>query len=285
MLPWNLEGSMGSSTRRRFITRAAAATVIGGFAGYSLWETHDLIIRNQTIVIPRLPAGFDGLRIAFAGDIHHGPFASLEYVGKMVERLNETRPELILLGGDYPYYEARYVTPVMEALAGLRAPLGVFGVLGNHDNRAGRLLCRQELRRNGIRDLVNEGEWLDRGGSRLYLGGVDDLWTGQPDLAETLAPLPAGEPALLMSHNPDFLEQVRDPRVLFAFCAHTHGGQVRLPLIGSPIVPSAFGQKYVYGRVRGPEVSGYVTSGVGTIFPPVRLGCPPEIALLTLQAA
>jgi len=270
-------------TRRKFITRAAAATVVSGLAGYSLWETHELLVRNRNAIIPKLPAGFDGLRVAFIADIHHGPFASLDYLAEMVRLTNEAKPDLILLGGDYPYYKARYVAPALEVLAGLQAPLGVFSVLGNHDNRAGRELCSIELKRNGIRELTNRGEWLESRGSRLYLSGVDDLLTGRPNLAEALAPLGPNDPALLMSHNPDFLEQVRDPRVLFAFCAHTHGGQVRLPFIGAPIVPSSYGEKYAYGFVRGPVVPAYVTSGVGTIFPPVRFRCPPEIALLTLR--
>ncbi|HEY5793019.1 MAG TPA: metallophosphoesterase, partial [Chthoniobacterales bacterium] len=176
-------------TRRKFILKAAAATLAGASAGYALWEAHDLLTRPRDLLIPGLPAGFSGIRAAFVADLHHGPYASLEYLGGMVRRIHEAAPELVLLGGDYTYYKARYIPPVMEILSALRAPLGVYAVRGNHDNRAGKSLSSLELRRNGIREITNTGLWLERGGDRLYLAGVDDLWTGRPDLRQALAPV------------------------------------------------------------------------------------------------
>ena len=283
MLSLNLREFMGISRRKFILTSAGAAAAVG--VGLSMWEAGELVQKTQTLNLPRLPDGFKGLKIAFVADIHHGPFTSLEYVERMVAQIHAAAPDLILLGGDYPYYKARYVAPVLSVLGKLSAPMGVFAVRGNHDNLAGAALISRELQKNGLHELTNRGVWLKRNGSQIFLCGVDDLSTGQPDIELALRGTTANDVALLLCHNPDFLENLRDPRVSFAFCGHTHGGQIHLPLIGSPILPSAFGQKYAYGLVRGPVVPAYVTRGVGTIFPPLRVNCPPEIAILTLQAA
>lgn len=268
-------------TRRQFITigttLAASAAV-----GYSLIETHEPVLRAITIPLARLPTGFEGFRIALIADVHHGPYFSLKYVEEIVNQTNDAKPDLILLGGDYPYYKPYYIPPVMSVLAKLRAPFGVYAVRGNHDNLAGAEMCSDQFRRNGIKEITNTGFWLDRNGSRLFLCGVDDFCTGRPDLTRALKGLQPDDPALLLTHNPDFFECVRSSNVIFGMAGHTHGGQVNLPLIGSPVIPSIYGQKYAYGLVQAPDFPVYVTSGIGTIFPPIRFGCPPEISLITL---
>jgi predicted MPP superfamily phosphohydrolase len=114
---------------------------------------------------------------------------------------------------------------------------------------------------------------------------VGDYWRDVQDLDAALGNTRRDEAALLLSHNPDYVEKIHDPRVGLVLSGHTHGGQVRLPFIGAPVVPSRFGQKYVEGLVRGPVAQVFVTRGVGTISPPVRFNCPPEVALLTLRTA
>ena len=145
------------------------------------------------------------------------------------------------------------------------------------------MLTRRALAENGLTELTNTGVWLERGGSRLRLCGVDDWATGRPDLRRALGDTRLGDACLLLSHNPDFVEHIRDPRVDLVLSGHTHGGQVVLPLIGAPVTASRYGQKYVHGLVQGPSARVYVSRGVGTIGPPVRFGCPPEVTLLTLR--
>src|SRR5206468_12954894 len=121
-----------------------------------------------------------------------------------------------------------------------------------------------------------------REGSRLRLAGVDDYWYGKPDVLPALGNASAADPCLLMSHNPDMAENLRDSRVGLVLSGHTHGGQVDVPGFGAPIVPSRYGQKYLYDLVQGPCCQVFVTRGVGTVAPPVRFLCRPEVVLITL---
>lgn len=271
-------------TRRKFL-RYSGATGVAIVTGYSLWEARDLQIASFTLPIQRLPDAFAGARISMLADLHHGPYLSREYIREVVAKTNALEADLTVLVGDYVYRRAKYIPAVMEELGRLTAPLGVFAVRGNHDNNASPAVTSQELARNGLRELTNTGTWLNRGDGRLWLAGVDDLATGFPNVAEALGETPATECAILLSHNPDVAETLKDPRVSLVLSGHTHGGQVRLPLIGAPIVPSSYGQKYLYGPTAAPHTLAFTTRGVGTIFPPVRLNCPPEIALLTLVPA
>lgn len=272
-----------SITRRKFLRYSGAAGA-AAVTGYSLWEARDLHIAKFDLPLTRLPEAFNGLKIAFLADLHLGPFISQEYLRSVIDKVNGLGSDLILLGGDYVYREAKYMAAVASEMGRLTAPMGVFAVRGNHDNKANATLTSHELKRNGIQEITNTGVWLIRDDSRLRLCGVDDLQTGKPDLQAALGDMIEEETALLMTHNPDFAETITDSRVGLVLSGHTHGGQVCLPFVGAPIVPSQYGQKYVYGPVTAPYTKVFVTRGVGAVFPPVRLNCPPEIALLTLVA-
>jgi hypothetical protein len=251
-------------------------------ASYGLYEAGSVHIERPTIALPRLPAAFDSLRIAFLTDIHHGPFIALDYVASIVRTTLALAPDLILLGGDYISKHPRYVQPCFEVLAGLDAPLGVFGVLGNHDYQSGMPEMRSAFAATGLHELTNRGVWLERGGSRLRLAGVDDLWYGKPDPRPALVDAAPDDACLVVSHNPDFAEKLRDPRVGLVLSGHTHGGQVYIPGYGAPIVPSRYGQKYLQGLVRAPMTQVYISRGLGTVTPPMRYNSRPELTLLTL---
>ncbi len=209
----------------------------------------------------------------------------LAYVEKVVSITNALSPDLILLGGDYVHNQRRYVTPCMQALGQLKSRWGVFGVLGNHDHWTGPDTIRQAMADHGIVELTNTGAWIEKEGQRLRVAGVDDWWEGEQRLDRALREVGPTESALLLSHNPDYVEQIVDPRVGLVLSGHTHGGQVVLPLVGAPRVPSQYGQKYLHGLVKTRHTQVYVTRGVGSIGPlnlPVRFCCPPEISLLTI---
>jgi uncharacterized protein len=173
-------------------------------------------------------------------------------------------------------------------LGRLTTALGRFAVRGNHDNHSYhgqgdfRLLSQAALAEAKLPDLNNTGVWLERRGARLRIGGVGDLWTDRQDLGAALGDATQDDAVLLLSHNPDFVETLRDPRVGLVLSGHTHGGQVVLPGFGAPIVPSRYGQKYLQGLVQGPCSQVFVTRGVGTVTPPVRFLCRPEVVLITL---
>lgn len=248
----------------------------------------------------RLPGLRAPLRAAFLTDLHYGLYVFAPQVRAWVEAVNAERPDLVLFGGDF--LDTRTdadPAPLLAELARLRAPLGIYGVWGNHDYGsfgryaprwrgparadwpARRQAVTAAFARAGVTILRDAG-WGLR--DDLWLGGVDDFWFGQPDAAAALGG--AGPRAtLLLSHNPDLLPELPRPAGL-ALCGHTHGGQVRLPLIGAPMVPSRYGQRYAMGWVRGAHGTlAYVSRGLGTSGVPLRNLCPPEITLLTLTPA
>ncbi len=159
---------------------------------------------------------------------------------------------------------------------------------GNHDNcnYHGREdmcgLSQAALAEANLPDLNNDGIWLERQGRRLRICGVGDLWTDRQDLNTALGDANESDAVLVLSHNPDFVETIRDRRVGLVLSGHTHGGQVIVPGLGAPIVPSRYGQKYLQGLVQGPCCRVFVSRGVGTISPPVRFLCRPEVVLITL---
>jgi predicted MPP superfamily phosphohydrolase len=157
-------------------------------------------------------------------------------------------------------------------------------VLGNHDNWDGRAESQAALAEAGITEVTNTGVWIERGGARLRVSGVGDLWTDRQDLGAALGDASDRDAVLLLAHNPDYVETLTDRRVGLVLSGHTHGGQIVLPRYGAPIVPSQYGQKYLQGLVQGPACRVFVTRGVGTVTPPVRFHCRPEVALLTLTS-
>jgi predicted MPP superfamily phosphohydrolase len=275
--------------RRAFLKRTAAylgsLSVLGG--GYGLAEAAAVGVSRRSVAVPRLPEAFAGKTVALLTDLHHGPFNGLEFIRAVVARTNALRPDLIALGGDYVQQDPRpYVHPCFEVLRDLSAPLGVYAVPGNHDHFFGAVgETHAAMRDNGIRDVTNAGCWIEQDGRRLRVAGVDDLWHGGPDLEAALGDMAASDACLLLCHNPDFVETIRDRRVGLVLSGHMHGGQIRLPGLGAPWIPSRYGQKYLAGLVRTPWTQVFVSRGVGTVGVPFRLGSPPEINLLTLQPA
>lgn len=184
---------------------------------------------------------------------------------------------------------------IADALSGLRAPHGVFAVLGNHDGWYGDSAVAEELTRVGIRVLESESVNIERNGRRLRLLGLKDHMHGQnwqkfsEDARNSLAETEGTGNVIVIEHSPDVLPMItgdllisKDLKLLLA--GHTHGGQVRLPIIGSPIVPSSYGQKYAAGHVKDGGIDIFVTTGIGTSILPFRFMVPPEIAVVTIMA-
>jgi predicted MPP superfamily phosphohydrolase len=270
--------------RRQFFRLSAAGGVALGSVCYGFAESGAIQVERVSVHLPNLPASFNNLRIAFLTDIHHGPYLTTDGVAAMVRTAQALQPDLILLGGDYCLRETRYIAPCFDVLKGLNAPLGVFGVLGNHDYAHGEGETRRGMKAAGIQDLTNNGLWLTRGNDRLRLGGVDDLWFGRPDAKPALGDATRNDACLLVSHNPDFAETLTDPRVGLTLCGHTHGGQASIPGLANPFVPSRYGMKYAKGLVEAPTTKVYVSKGLGLTALPMRFNCPPELTLLTLRS-
>jgi predicted MPP superfamily phosphohydrolase len=273
--------------RRVFLRSVAAAAIPGAAAAasYGLYEACWAEVAHPVLSVPRLPGAFNGTTIAFLADLHHGPFTSLDYVASVVRTTLSLRPDLIVLGGDYSLKDAKYIAPCFELLAGLTAPLGVYGVLGNHDYWHGLDETRGGFKRAKVEELTNRGIWLRRGGSRCRLAGVDDFWMGQVEMGEALGEAKPEDACVVISHNPDVAEKLRDERVGLMISGHTHGGQIVFPTGEAPFVPSIYGQKYLHGVCRAPATTVYVSRGLGCTSVPVRFGSRPELTLITLTSA
>jgi uncharacterized protein len=270
--------------RRRFLKRAAGVAIGTPCAlgGYALVEARWCRIVRVQLPLPGLARAFSGTTVAFVSDTHHGPYVPRAYIRQVVELTNALRPDIIALGGDYVSKDPIFIAPGIHELGRLDAPLGRYAVLGNHDHWQGADETREALARSRIRDLTNDGVWIERGNSRLRVCGVDDLWAGYPDLSMALGDAAVGDATLLLSHNPDYAETIGDPRVGLVLSGHTHGGQVVLPFCGVSWAPTKYGAKYLGGLAQAPLCRVFVSRGAGTSGPPIRFACRPEIILITL---
>lgn len=276
----------GEVTRRKFLGNllkgAAAVGLAGG--GLGLAGVYGCVVTRREIVMDGLPPAFDGYRIGLLSDLHHSRWIPAGYLKQVMRMANGLGADVFALTGDFVHQGGEWMAGCAEALARLRAPDGVFGVLGNHDHyhRAAPVV-RHGLARAGVVDLTNRGLTVQRGGETLHLAGTGDYWREKIHLARALEKSRTPKSVVLLQHNPDFVEKITDDRVGLVLSGHTHGGQCVFPFIGAPVLPSRYGQKYVSGLCQGPVAQVFVTTGVGAAFPPVRIGCPPEIALLTLR--
>lgn len=275
--------------RRQFLRGVAAAAVVGPVAGagYGRAEAGWVEVTRQTIALPHLPPPFAGKMIALLTDPHHGPFNSLSFLRSVVKQTNELKPDLIAISGDFVQGPRReYIADGVGVFAELRAPLGVFAVPGNHDHFRNNIgAVRRAIAESGLIDVTNAGHWVKLDGRRLRVGGVDDLQHGEQDLDAALGDATDKDACLLLSHNPEYAEKLRDPRVGLMLSGHMHGGQIVLPGLGHPCLPAMYGVKYLQGLVRAPRTQVFVSRGLGTVGLPLRIRCRPEINLLTLTAA
>lgn len=275
-------------SRRGFLALAGAAAL--GVAAYPTEvERHELDIVHLPIHLPRLADAFHGLRIAQISDIHYDEFTEPFFVRRTVEKVNALKPDVVLLTGDFvsdgplpKRYAKRDAAPCAEILSGLACPVR-FSVLGNHDSVVSAPIVTDALISNGIPVLANSYAPLERDGKRLWICGVEDPGTQEPDLDSAIprSAIVDKEPVILMSHAPDYADDVVGHGVDLVLAGHTHGGQVRIPFVKPYHLPE-LGRKYVQGHFQLPGMQLYVNRGIGTVGVPMRFRCPPEITLITL---
>jgi uncharacterized protein len=264
--------------QRQLLRLAFGAAV--GLIGSSFMASYSVETTRHRLRLPRLRRP---LRLVQLSDLHFGPFFQVETVESWVRASLRERPDVVVITGDFvdSTVERRALLRFLGALGQLRADLGVWAVLGNHDITAFGAETPQfvrDLAASGIRVLDNAGVSLR---DDLYLAGVDDLWCGQPDIAAALADAPDAAAWLLLSHNPDLLPRVPE-RVDLTLSGHTHGGQVSLHRLGIPWQGASFGDRLAQGFIYGPA-RGYVSRGLGATAVPLRLLCPPELAVFDLE--
>jgi uncharacterized protein len=273
-------------------TRIGIVVILLGLAALAIWslliEPNRLIVHEETIQIDNWPDELTGLRIALIADVHTGePFINDQKLQQIVSTTNALNPDLIVLLGDYMSpnsWHSHRVEPEVTAAAlkNLKCPLGVYSVLGNHDWWYNGAKVRRALEQNGIHVLEDEAaeiKWHDKS---FWLVGLADFWTRPQHVDQTIARLQPGSTIIALTHNPDIFPSLPHS-VPILLAGHTHGGQVNIPLIGTPIVPSRFGEKYTAGHVFENGHHLFVTTGIGTSILPVRFRVPPEIVILTIK--
>ena len=260
--------------------------------GVAIWaffiEPNRLLTRYQTLEIERWPTELSDLKIAVLSDIHAGGrFIDERKLRLIVERTNQLQPDLIVILGDYISggrdHHAMDPEVFAPILKDFRAPLGVYSVLGNHDWWFNGERVRAALEANGLKVIDNDAVLIQTRGTSFWLVGLADLWTRTQRIPQTLAKVPEGAPVVALAHNPDVFPQLPQS-VSLLLAGHTHGGQVKLPLIGTVVHTSDFGDHYEAGHVFENGHHLFVTTGIGTSIIPVRLGVPPEIVLLTVKS-
>ncbi len=272
---------MSPVTRRALLKSFLAAgvgTATGSSAYGFLYARHRLDVTRATIKVASLPAGLNGLRIGMLTDIHRSRWVSHDDVSDAVSTLMAERPDLIVLGGDYVTWGDRaFVAPAAHALRGLAEPQGVFAVLGNHDDDHDMPAA---LAANGVQVLRDARTRLNIRHERVDLIGIR-FWTKRlSDIAPMMRG--AGGTAILLAHDPRRLAEAAVLKIPLVLSGHTHGGQIVLPGIGAVAA-----QKFpvVAGMGHDSGTSLFVSRGVGTVYVPVRINCPPEAAILTLSTA
>ena len=267
---------------RRTLLKAFAAGGIGLAAGggalYVSSRRRHVELTRTTLPIHGLPPGLSGLRVGLITDVHRSRWVSHDDVIRAVELLNSAGPDIIFLGGDYVTWgDRQYVGPSAEALARLSAPHGVYGILGNHDDAVDMPAA---LASRGIQMLKNARTRLTIRHETIELVGIS-FWTRrETDIASLIRG--AAGPVVLLAHDPRRVVEAAHLHIPLVLSGHTHGGQVVLPVIGA-VAARKF--PVVSGGARRGGTTIFVSRGVGTVYVPVRVNCPPEVAVLTLHDA
>lgn len=269
----------------------AGVVVLGGYAGFI--EPNRLTVKRIEVKIGRLPEAFDRKTIAQISDIHFLEFLGADHVREVVRQVNALAPDIVVFTGDLATHPetnnrkvwrqaALKVVPSGPILAELQGPLGRYAVLGNHDVMTDPILLTDMLLRNGITVLRNQSVPVELEGQRMWIAGIDDYFGGRMDIAGTLSAIPKGEVTVALAHEPDLADAVMKYPIDLQLSGHSHGGQVRIPLLGAPVLPP-MAKKYPLGLYRIGNLQLYTNPGVGVVGLPIRFDCPPEITLVTLR--
>ncbi len=285
---------LGRGTYRRTSLRGVLGAAFGGaLVGGLIYsrevEPADVEVVPVSLVLPRLDERFDGYRIALVSDLHVDGWMTPGRVLGLVNLVNAEEPDLVALTGDFATYSRfwsrlRHVPGLVAPLRRLRAPDGTFAVLGNHDHETNPQVLRYTLAAAGVTELDNTIRTVQRHEASLHLCGVDSILDGTPRLDLVLRNLSQEGAAILLAHEPDFAdESAATGRFDLQLSGHSHGGQGRLPVLGSqPFLPK-LGRRYTSGLYRVGGMFLYTNRGVGN-HPRFRFNCRPEITVLTLRA-
>lgn len=261
---------------------AVSVASLGGVGYTTRIEPYHVGVTQVEVPLAKLPAAFDGFTLAHISDLHLEGWNHPDHIQSAMEQVAALNTDVIVMTGDYVTDDE----PTAETVQAFRYLTGrgnVYATLGNHDHWVNHRAVRTALLEAGAFLVINDYVILERGSDRLYLAGVDDVWERRHRIDRALDGIPDESCVVLLAHEPDYADEVaRDGRVSLQLSGHTHGGQVRLPFIGAPMLPH-LGEKYNMGLYTIDALQLFVTRGIGMVRPFVRFGCPPEIAHITLR--
>jgi uncharacterized protein len=248
-------------------------------------------LASVPLALPNLPEAFSGFRLAQISDLHVGGWMTVPRLEEVIKVITAQKPDLVTITGDFVLADdyvsttALHMNAMESALATLAQDFPTLAVFGNHDHQYGSSAVLQMLRRAGVKCLVNQVHTVQRGAARLHLAGLDDVREGEPRLDKVLAQLPEQDCAILLVHEPDYADvSAETGRFDLQISGHSHGGQVVLPFIGSPVLPR-MGRVYPRGLYRVGAMHQYTNRGIGMTPPNIRINCLPEITMFTLESA
>ena len=271
-------------TRRTFlkwlIGAGSSAGLVGGYPVFI--ERYLTQFNRYRIPVQNLPAAFQGLRIAQVSDVHCGRLMPRWFVNYLLERVNRAGADVIVCTGDYIHgRDAAQIEVVWPMLCELRAPLGVYSVLGNHDHWGSAERSLYWLERSG-QNLRGKAIALEKDGERLWLAGIGDLWEDPFPVDSVLSQIPERDCRIVLAHNPDSADTPFSGRIDLMLSGHTHGGQVRIPFGGAPVLPVK-NKTYSSGlKMSTKQQRVFISRGIGWAIYPVRFNCYPEIPILEL---
>ena len=248
-------------------------------------ESQDIVVDRVQIPVKDLGPELEGFTIAVLADFHLYPFTKLDLINKAVEIANSLNPDLTVMLGDYVWHDVEAIWDLAPVLAGLNAQHGVYSIIGNHDIWTDVNIVTAGLTKSGLPILKNQGLPITVGNSSFYLAGLDDGWSGNPNLDAAMANWSEGMPTVLLLHEPDLADTYsKDERIVLQLSGHTHAGQIRFPGVGALILPY-LGWKYDMGLYNVNNMWLYTNRGIGVTNEPVRYNCPPEITEIKLVRA
>jgi len=283
---------MTALSRRSFLKIALASTAITSAVGMSgvayahEVEPYNVEIKQVRLTLPRLAREFHGYRVVQISDIHMGTWMTRDHLHSIVRLANAQEPDLIAVTGDFVTVNPVeiWIDELLPPLRELSARDGTLAILGNHDHWTNPQAVRAMIPVAGMVDLNNAVYSLQRDEAVLHFAGVDDYWERKADLEAVLNQLPDEGAAVLLAHEPDFADiSAASGRFDLQISGHSHGGQVILPFIGPPMLPT-YGKKYPVGLYQVGDMIQYTNRGVGMVGPYVRFNCRPEITVFTLES-
>ena len=246
-------------------------------------EPRWLEVNRLKIKIEKLLCQFVGFRIVQLSDIHFDTSAGPKYIEKCLQKASQLAPDIIVLTGDYVTKDSWAIIEFAQQMRELAQKFQIYAVLGNHDHMQDVHFIIHHLRSANVQVMINESREILLGNSKIYLLGADDSLCGNFNLGMTMRNIPKEATKIMITHNPDEIQQISEHGIDFVMVGHTHGGQIYLPFIGPLMNPPIYGRKYLSGMFKIGRTQMYVNRGIGTYILPIRFCARPEISVFELS--